>query len=137
MTTAVLISLAMQSRLGQAGLPLLLGIFLCGGFLAWFFALPIARFLCLGRRVEARLAVALLLLTLASAMVTAFLFAMQYRLFYAQWHEPFGTEIWVFQFLFTSASAVYQFGVIGLRLLMPSGFLFLLAASTVLSRLIR
>ena len=47
---------------------------------------------------------------------------MDYRLFYARWHAPFGTRTWVYQFTFTSASAVYQFIVMGIRLYLPLGF---------------
>ncbi|WP_084365398.1 hypothetical protein [Rhizobium sp. RU36D] len=137
MAVSILLSLALEQRLSQAGLPLLLGLYFAGGLLSWVVALPLARFMGLGSPVETRFAVALLLLTLGSAASTAFLFALQYRMFYAQWHQPFGTTIWMFQFVFTSASAVYQFGVLGLRLLMPFGFLLLLVASIILTRLIR
>lgn len=137
MAVSILLSLAMEQRLGQSGLVLLVALYFAGGFLAWIAALPLARFVSLGRPLETRFAVALLLLTLGSAASTAFLFALQYRMFYAQWHQPFGTTIWLFQFVFTSASAVYQFAVLGLRLLMPFGFLLLLLASIILTRLIR
>ena len=55
--------------------------------------------------------------------MTAFLFAMDYRLFYSRWHAPFGTIVWAFQFVFTSASAVYQFAVLGMRLFCRSASL--------------
>ena len=137
MALALTLTLAMQQRLGSAHTPLLIGLYFCGGLIGWFLALPVARFLALGAPVPSRLAASLLLLTLASVSAAAILFALQYRIFYAQWHQPFGTIIWVFQFVFTSASAVYQFAVLGFRLLMPFGFLVLLGASMVLSRLIR
>lgn len=43
--------------------------------------------------------------------------------------EPFGTVIWFFQFAFTSASAVYQFAVLGVRHYLPFGLILLIAAS--------
>jgi hypothetical protein len=49
------------------------------------------------------------------------MFSIIYRNFYAQWHgDPF-TRIWLFQLTFTSASALYQFAVLGLRLYLPLG----------------
>ena len=63
-----------------------------------------------------------LCLTVCTIAATAFLFAMDYRIFYARWHAPFGTLTWVYQFVFTSAGAVYQFVVMGIRLYLPVGF---------------
>jgi hypothetical protein len=59
---------------------------------------------------------------------------MDYRLFYAQWHRPFGTRIWAYQFIFTSAGAVYQFLVMGLRLYLPVGLPILAGTSLWLAR---
>jgi len=56
---------------------------------------------------------------------TAIIFALQYRLYYAQWHEPFLTKIWFFQFIFTSGSAVYQFAVFGGHNYWPVGIILL------------
>ena len=69
--------------------------------------------------------------------MTAFLFALDYRVFYARWHAPTGSLIWMFQFAFTSASAVYQFGVLGSRLFLPLGLIWLPGASLYLARRMR
>jgi hypothetical protein len=74
----------------------------------------------------ARFVVALLLCFLATHTVTAGLFALQYRMFYAHWHAPFLSRIWFFQFAYTSAGALYQFTVSSLMLYLPfawAGFL--------------
>lgn len=112
----------------------LLLLFLAGGVLGWLTAQPLVRFVSLDRPPETRFAAGFLFLALGTVAFTAFLFAMQYRTFYAQWHAPFGTRIWAFQFVFTAASAVFQFCVLGLRLFLPFGLLFLVAASLLLTR---
>ena len=80
---------------------------------------------------------AVTLLATATVAVTSGLFAIQYRSFYAQWHEHAFTRIWILQFLFTSASAVYQFLVIGLRYYFPLGMPLLLGAAAILVRSVR
>lgn len=115
----------------------ILGLYFLGGLFGWTLALPFARFSAAGRRPETRFAAWLLWLAIGTIGVTAGLFALQYRAFYAQWHAPFLSRIWVYQLVFTSAAAIYQFAVIGLRLYMPLGFLLLLAASAIMARRMR
>ncbi|MEM7300464.1 MAG: hypothetical protein AAF468_05220 [Pseudomonadota bacterium] len=62
------------------------------------------------------------LLTIITIGGTACLFALQYRLYYAQWHFDFPSIGWFFQLAFTSAAAVYLFAGSGIRLLWPFGF---------------
>lgn len=112
----------------------ILSLFFAGGTLAWPFAITLAMLATRKRRAETRFAAYLLLLAVATVAMTAFLFAMDYRLFYSRWHEPFGTRIWMFQFVFTSASAVYQFLVAGLRFYFPLGAVMLLVTSLWLAR---
>lgn len=109
-------------------------LFFCGGVIAWPCALFLGRFGAIGRGSETRFAAFFLCLTVCTITATAFLFAMDYRLFYAQWHQPFGTRIWMYQFVFTSAAAVYQFVVMGIRLYLPVGFAALALASLWLAR---
>ncbi|WP_137133871.1 hypothetical protein [Rhizobium sp. FKY42] len=80
---------------------------------------------------------AVTLLGATTVAITSGLFALQYRSFYAQWHEHAFTRIWILQFLFTSASAVYQFLVIGLRYYFPVGLPLLLGAAAILVRSVR
>ncbi|MEL6203021.1 MAG: hypothetical protein AAFR39_11755 [Pseudomonadota bacterium] len=59
-----------------------------------------------------------LLLIVAVVLVigfTAGLLAIQYRFYYAQWHEPFLSRTWMFQLFFTTLGAVAQYGIFGIR----------------------
>ncbi|MDE1993908.1 MAG: hypothetical protein KGI75_15505 [Rhizobiaceae bacterium] len=134
MTGSAFASLYMRNGLLTSHLPALAVVYFLGGALSWPFMLPLARRLARSRPFETRFAAYFLALSLGTVAMTAFLFAMDYRWFYARWHEPFGTLIWVLQFLFTSASAVYQFAILGLGLFLPFGFMFLAATSLYLAR---
>lgn len=131
------LSLYTRERLWVPADIAILGLYFVGGLFGWVFALPFARFCAAGRRPETRFAAWLFWLTIGTLGVTAGLFALEYRSFYSQWHAPVFSRIWVFQLIFTSASAVYQFAVIGLRLYVPLGFLILLAASAIMARRMR
>lgn len=56
-------------------------------------------------------------------------YSLDYWYFYTQWHAPFPTKTWVYQFIYTNAGALYQFAVLGLKLYLPLGLLFLTIAS--------
>ncbi|MDO9417132.1 hypothetical protein [Pararhizobium sp.] len=134
MSLSALLALCLRIRTETFNLDIILVLFFAGGLIAWPLSLLTARLVANGRGLETRLAAAFLILTLCTVMVTAGLFALQYRLFYAQWHAPFGTVTWMFQFVFTSASAVYQFLVMGLGLYLPLGFVVLAGTSLWLAR---
>jgi hypothetical protein len=137
MMLSAAVALYLRHRLETFHLEALLLLYFAGGFVAWPFCLTFGRFLAHRHRIEGRFAAFFLCLSAGTILMTAFLFAMQYRLFYAQWHAPPGTFIWAIQFVVTSASAVYQFSVLGLSLFLPLGLLFLIAASLVLARRMR
>jgi hypothetical protein len=112
----------------------LTALIFAGAALAWPLSLSAFRFLAFGRGREPAFAAALLCLIVFTIGVTAVLFAIIYRNFYAQWHgDPF-TKLWLVQLAFTSASALYQFAVIGLRLYLPLGMALLFAAAFLLAR---
>ncbi|WP_245292872.1 hypothetical protein [Pararhizobium arenae] len=134
MAAAAFGALYLQNRAETSRLASVLVLYLCGGVLAWPFALSFARFCAEGRRADARFAAYFFCLTVFTVLATAFLFAMQYRQFYERWHAPFGTRIWVYQFLFTGANSVYQFVVMGVRLFVPFGVVILAVASLWLAR---
>lgn len=121
-------------RLPASHKTIVLGLYFTGAALGWIAALPLIRFASHSRTQETRFAAAFLFLAGGTAAFTALLFALQYRHFYAQWHEPFGTRIWLFQFAFTSASAVYQFAVLGIRHYLPFGLILLIGASILHAR---
>lgn len=129
MTACAFVSLHMEGRDANFHLEKLLLIYFAGGLFAWPIALPLARLLTRRRGTESRFSAHFVLLSLGTIATTAFFFAMEYRLFYARWHQPFGTRIWVYQFVFTSIGAAYQFLVMGLRLYLPVGLPLLAGAS--------
>lgn len=121
--------------LGLIGIVALL--FFAGGCLAFPPALFLARLVAAGRGRTAGFAAMFLCLAAATVGLTGGLYALEYRTYYAQWHAAAFTHIWVLQFVFTSLVALYQFAVLGLRLMFPLGFLGLFAASWLLGRNIR
>jgi hypothetical protein len=112
-------------------------LYFAGGLLAWPLTLTLGRFLAHGRSIETRFAAFFVMLSAGTILMTAFLFAMDYRIFYSRWHAPAGSLIWFFQLVFTGASSVYQFAVLGLPLFFPLGFVCLLATSFALAKRMR
>lgn len=121
MTGCAFASLVLEGRWQTFHLGELMLVYFSGGFGAWLLALPVARLLTRRHGIETRFAGHFALLGLGTVAVTAFVFALDYRVFYARWHQPFGTRIWAYQFAFTIAGAAYQFLVMGLRLYLPAG----------------
>ncbi len=107
----------------------LLWIYFAGAAASFPIAIFVARFLSDRRTAETRFAAVFLCLSTVTVGITAILFALIYRNLYAQWHGEFLTVLWTYQFIFTTASALVQFAVIGLRLYFPVGFVFLIATS--------
>lgn len=126
-----------RERLDGADAPALIALLFLGGLLAWPVAIPLGRYLAFRQPVAARFIAFALLLSLGTLGVTALLFALAYGSYYERWHAPFGSLVWLFQFVFTSASAVYQFAVLGTRLFLPLAPLFLVAASLFLAKRVR
>ncbi|MBZ5758170.1 hypothetical protein LAV84_03915 [Rhizobium sp. VS19-DR104.2] len=137
MTLSAALALYRHNGLQTDRLDSLLIVYFLGGALAWPLAVTAAGWLSGGKPVETRFAACLLCLALATMSMTAFLFALDYRVFYSRWHAPAGSLIWMFQFVFTGASAVYQFGVLGSRLFLPLGLIWLPTASYYLARRLR
>lgn len=111
----------------------IVAFYFAGAFIAFTPALVLARYLAFSKPATARFCAFALCLCLVTYGVTALLFALQYRIFYAQWHEPFLTRIWFFQQLFTTLGATYQFTIIGLWLYFPVGIVCLFVTSFILS----
>ncbi|APG84536.1 hypothetical protein [Sinorhizobium americanum] len=109
-------------------------LYALGGLVAWPLSLFGGRCMAEGRSIETRFAAYLLCLIAGTIGLTGLLFALDYRLFYSQWHATTGSRIWFYQALFTSASAFYQFLVLGIRLYLPLGALALVLASLGLAR---
>ena len=108
-----------------------------GGALSFPVGLFAARLLALGRSAEVAFAAAFLSLATATVAITGLIFAFDYRTYYAEWHADTGSITWVFQLVFTTLAALYQFAVLGVRLLFPIGFVALFAASIWFARMPR
>jgi len=117
-----------------SGIATIVALFSLGGALAFPLGLVGARLVSLGRPAQPAFAAALISFTVATIAMTAGLYALQYRSYYAQWHEPAFSVTWCFQLVFTSLAALYQVAVLGLRLYFPVGFVALLALSAWFAR---
>ncbi|MER8381915.1 MULTISPECIES: hypothetical protein [unclassified Mesorhizobium] len=109
-------------------------LYAAGGALAFPVGLFLARLVSLGRNWEIALAAAFVCLLTVTIAFTGGLFGLQYRSYYVQWHAPALTITWVFQFVFTMLTALYQFVVLGIRLYFPLGFIALAVASVWFAR---
>jgi hypothetical protein len=105
------------------------GLFAAGGALGFPLGLFIARLAGTGKRPETAFAAALLGFSVATIGITAAIFALIYRSYYAAWHDDTFSVLWFFQFGFTTLGALGQFAVLGLRLYFPFGFVALLVLS--------
>lgn len=135
MTMTAAAGLLLRNRLETFHLPTILLVFFAGGLAAWLLTELIGRYL---RRFIGhgwlRLCLAAIGLGAATVFLTAAFFALEYRSFYAQWHAPTFSRIWFLQFIFTSASAYYQFAVMALRLYLPLGPFLLLPGTWFMHR---
>lgn len=91
--------------------PALVSLFFYGPAVGFAPGLWLAELICGKAGRFTRFIVGTIVLGLATHTATAALFALQYRVFYAHWHAAFLTVVWCFQFVFTTASALYQFTV--------------------------
>lgn len=86
------------------------------------------------KRFETQFAGSFFCLTIATIGLTAATYSLSYWSFYAQWHGPAFSRLWVWQFFFTNLGALYQFAVMGLKLYLPLGIVFLTLASWLIAR---
>ncbi|MCR4266265.1 hypothetical protein [Nitratireductor sp. ZSWI3] len=107
----------------------LAGIFALGGAIGFPAGHTACRLLSRHERTETRFAAAFLAFATATLGATAMVYALQYRAYYAQWHGPLFSLRWILEFVFTTAGALYQFAVLGLRIYFPWGFAALFALS--------
>jgi hypothetical protein len=121
--------LALSDRLATSHTGAILAVFALGGALAFPVALYLTRLIVPAGGCERRFAVAFAAFGIASMLCVAFVFSMHYRIYYSQWHDPFPSVVWAFQFMFTGATAVYQFAVLGTRMFFPVGLIALFLVS--------
>lgn len=109
-------------------------LFFLGGAIAFAPAACIARRLARNLVAERRFALSFLLLAAATIGATALAYAVQYRLYYSEWHDDPFTIRWLLEVGFTTAAAFYQFAAMGMGLFFPVGFASLLGASLLFAR---
>lgn len=112
-------------------------LYALGGALSFPVGLFAARLLARGRSGEVAFAAAFLAFAAATVSITGLIFAFDYRTYYAEWHADTGSITWIFQLVFTTLAALYQFAVLGVRLLFPIGFVALFAVSIWFARMPR
>jgi len=98
-----------------------------GGCIGWFTSIWFSAH----RIGPKRFATTFVLILLFTIGVTAGLFALQYRIYYSQWHMSAFSIGWFYQVIFTGLSALYLFAVQGLRLLLPFSPLGLFIATAI------
>lgn len=104
-------------------------LYAAGGVIAFPLAWTIAASVAGDRPKQTAFAAMFVSLGSMTMGVTALLYVLQYRSYYAEWHADAFTLTWVVQFAVTTLVALYQFAVLGIRLYFPVGFVALAAAS--------
>lgn len=104
-----------------------------GAALAFWPALYLARLFCPQAGYN-RLFWLIFFLASGTIFFTAILFALQFRIYFSQWHHPAFSKVWIWQQFFTAGSSVYTYFVIGLRLYLPIGIVGLAVTSWWLNR---
>jgi hypothetical protein len=115
------------------GLTRVTTIFALGAFFAAPIALWCARIIA-RKNANSAFSAMFVLLSVGTIGLTALMFAFDFWLYFSQWHGDLFSGLWINQFVFTFASAIYQFLVSGLRLYLPLGLIALVIASMWASR---
>lgn len=127
--TALFALMSQQARVLDPQVVTILTVYFAGGAVGYLMAFPATYWF--GRRIASWLTMPLaaIALTCFTLGATAGFLALDYRTYYAQWHESAFSIGWFFQLFFTTLSSTYQYLVIGTRLYWPLGPLFLFLAS--------
>ncbi len=104
-------------------------LYAAGSAVAFPLAYACARLIASNGGRETRFAAAFLCFTAVTIAITAAVYALDYRQYYAHWHASAFSFTWLLQFVFTTLGALFQFSVTGVRLYFPVGFFALLAVS--------
>lgn len=108
-------------------------LFFFGGLIAFAPALFLARLFSRARP-EPAFAAAFVALTSMTIGVTGVFNGLVFRDYFSTWHAPVTTKLGANEFVFTVASGVYQFLVLGVRLFLPLGLPALLIAALLIAR---
>lgn len=119
MAASVTLSFWIDNGLLIANLLGLIAVYFYGGSLAFTPGIWLAVFLFGRSGTAMKFIGSTIVMLLATHTMTAGIFALQYRVFYAHWHAPFLSIVWFFQLGFTSAGAVFTFTVSSLHYYWP------------------
>ena len=114
--------------------PTIVLVYALGAFVAFPAALYVARFVSRQPGLWRTVAIASAL-GLATLGVTAAIIALEYRMYYAEWHAELFSVHWFWQQLFTTIGAVAQYAVIGTRFYLPFVPVLLMATALWANRL--
>lgn len=125
---AVFSLISEQGRAADLRVLTILTVFFVGGVIGYGFAYPATHLFA--KRLPARLVLPFAVVMLAgfTLAATAGILALDYRAYYAEWHEVAFSRDWFSQQFYTALSSTYQYLVIGTRFYWPLGPLFLLLA---------
>jgi hypothetical protein len=129
MALSVFVALIIRQWDHGGNFGVIIGVFAVGGLLAFVPALILARFVASEGQVSQRFAAAFVALTLATLGASYFVYYLQFRVYYSQWHGDIFSFVWFLQTFVTALSAAYQFAVLGSRFFFPLGLVFLFAMS--------
>lgn len=113
-------------------LRLLSALYFAGGLMAWPTALYLLDRTRPHRSAETAFAAALIVFSLSTIGITLLLFILEFRLNHASFQPD---ELFQTKTLWSIATTIFQFAVIGMRLYLPFGLVALLAASWWYTRL--
>lgn len=129
MAASAALSLSLSGWQTQAHIARVALLFGLGGLFAFPPAILLAGWLGGRWTGTRRFALAMVALAVATISVTAMLYALQYRLYYSEWHDNVFTVRWMFEVGFTTLAALYQFAVLGMRHFLPLGLVGLAVVS--------
>ncbi len=135
MTGAAYFSLmSEQARVFGPRVMTIMAVYFAGGAMGYLFAYPIVQWFA--KRVSRPLTLFLAILALGgfTLAATAGVLALNYRAYYAEWHEAAFSIDWFYQQIFTVLGSTYQYLVIGVRLYWPLGPAFLILAGWWMTR---
>lgn len=134
MTFSALLSLWMSNGWQTSHLPSIIILVLFSAIAAYPLARLALYIIDRKKSFESQLAGSFLCLSVMTIGLTSVVYALSYWSFYTQWHAETFSQVWFWQFAFTNLGALYQFAVMGLKLYLPIGIIFLSIASWLISK---
>ena len=134
MALSALVSMYLRHWENHAHFETIILVFCLGGFFAFAPAMLAYNVIARGKTRSQRFAAAYIALLFVTLGATAFVYYIQFRDYFAQWHEAALSRIWFLQTFYTGLGAAYEFAVLGSRFYLPIGLIALFGASFWLSK---